>query len=244
MGNYGRFESNLKLDFPILEGQLVGRLALATATSDGYSKNLVTGSHWDDDKMLGARLALLWTPTDTAEIHLTVDRMQQNQGNGGGKCVVSNPNNPTFVSATFPRATFFGFPFAAFGFQSDPVGGSGLTGAQECERSTAVSKHDFFADNPNLNEMDTWSTTATAQIDLGNTTLKSISSWRRLEWRRAFEFDYTELFVGHNEHRPKQHQNQWSQELQLLGTALDERLSWITGLYWFKKSPTSTKSLR
>ena len=162
--------------------------------------------------------------------------MQQNQGNGGGNCVVLNPNNGSFAAATFPRPGFFGRPWSIFGAESDPVGGTGLTGAQECERSTDVAKdYEFFGDGPNLGDTDTWSTTATAEIELGDLTLKSISAWRRMEWSRQFEVDFTELFVIHNEARPKHHQNQWSQEVQLLGTALDERVSWITGLYWFKE---------
>ena len=235
-GNYGRLDSNLKLDFPLREGTLAGRVAFATSTSDGYSKNLVTGSRWDADKMLGARLSLLWTPSETAEIWITADRMQQNQGNGGGSCVVLDPNNRSFATTTFPRPVYFGRPWSLFGFNSDPAGGSGLTGAEECQRSQEASKdYDFFADGRNRSDMDTWSTTATAEFQLGDKTLKSISSWRRMEWSRAFEFDYTPLIVGSNEQRPNNQQNQWSQEVQLLGTALEDRLSWITGIYWFNE---------
>ena len=186
--------------------------------------------------MLGARLSLLWTPSDTAEIWITADRMQQNQGNGGGTCVVLDPNQRFFANTTFPRTRYFGRPFSLFGLDADPVGGSGLTGAEECQRSQEVTKdYDFFADGRNRSDMDTWSTTATAEFQLGDMTLKSISSWRRMEWSRAFEFDYTSLRVGSTEQRPNNNQNQWSQEVQLLGTALEDRLSWITGLYWFNE---------
>jgi iron complex outermembrane receptor protein len=84
-------------------------------------------------------------------------------------------------------------------------------------------------------KLDTYGTSATFTWDLSESlTLKSIASWRRQELRGDLELDFTELQLGTQLREPQQ-QDQISAELQLSGRALDDRLDFTTGLYWFRE---------
>ncbi|MDE2051150.1 MAG: TonB-dependent receptor plug domain-containing protein, partial [Gammaproteobacteria bacterium] len=65
-------------------------------------------------------------------------------------------------------------------------------------------------------------------------SVKSITGYRQMRWRIGTELDGTPetLFQVID----AQHQYQVSQELQLLGKALDGKLNYVTGLYYFKEA--------
>lgn len=65
-------------------------------------------------------------------------------------------------------------------------------------------------------------------------SLKSISGYRQMRWRIGTELDGTPETMF--QVTDAQHQWQISQELQLLGKALDGKLNYVTGLYYFKES--------
>jgi len=87
--------------------------------------------------------------------------------------------------------------------------------------------------NP-LNRSYTYDLNGTVTVDLGTMTLKSISAYREIDYNGANDQDGTPLpnadvllarFYGH----------QFSQELQLTGKALDDRLVWVAGAYYFRE---------
>lgn len=83
---------------------------------------------------------------------------------------------------------------------------------------------------------------ATLTWDFGGVTAKSITAWRKLR-RTIDQIDvdgtpYVVLDTLFNE----QKQRQFSQELQLLGNGLDERLEWILGAYYFTEKASDMSS--
>ena len=71
----------------------------------------------------------------------------------------------------------------------------------------------------------------TATYSLANLTFKSITGYRTLDSDTGIDFDgspFTDL-----DQTVLTRQSQRSQELQLAGTALGDRLTWFTGLYYF-----------
>ncbi len=83
---------------------------------------------------------------------------------------------------------------------------------------------------------DVWGVSGTLTIYLGGLTLKSISAYRSLQSNdKNLDLDGTpyDLFTILTR---DERQDQFSQELQAFGDALDQRLSWIGGLYYFDES--------
>lgn len=69
----------------------------------------------------------------------------------------------------------------------------------------------------------------TLSWDLGSATLKSITAYRDLESHTHMNF--IDAFTQRN----VQSQDQWSQEIQLVGDTLGERLQYATGLFYFEE---------
>ncbi|MDH3640717.1 MAG: TonB-dependent receptor [Gammaproteobacteria bacterium] len=70
--------------------------------------------------------------------------------------------------------------------------------------------------------------------DLGWGELKSISAYREFEARIFNDVDFTPHLIFHNNHDDFT-QDQFSQELQLSGTAFDDKLDFLVGLFYFEE---------
>jgi iron complex outermembrane receptor protein len=92
-----------------------------------------------------------------------------------------------------------------------------------------------YANAPNYARSDIFGLSLTGQYRINdNLTLKSISAYRQTSWNIGTNLDVTpaDLFSVSD----AQHQWQVSEEVQLLGTALHDKLNWVTGLYYFRES--------
>ena len=70
--------------------------------------------------------------------------------------------------------------------------------------------------------------------DLGWGELKSISAYREFEAKIFNDVDFVPHLIFHNNHDDYD-QDQFSQELQLSGTALDDKLDFLVGLFYFEE---------
>jgi iron complex outermembrane recepter protein len=65
------------------------------------------------------------------------------------------------------------------------------------------------------------------------THLKSITGYRGLNWKVAFDADGSPITINQPDFAEGQHQR--SDELQLTGKALDNKLDYVAGLYYFNE---------
>jgi len=85
---------------------------------------------------------------------------------------------------------------------------------------------------PNFDKMDQFGTAVTADWELpGGQHLKSITGYRKLDWSVGLEPSASPVIM--NEGWFAQTQHQISEELQLTGVALNDRLKYSAGLYYF-----------
>ena len=92
-----------------------------------------------------------------------------------------------------------------------------------------------YANGNNFSNMRTYGVSGTATFDLNDDIqLKSITAYRELHWVSAMDLDGSPLNFLHTSFE----MNQWqfSQEFQLLGSALDKRLNYVLGAYYFKEA--------
>ena len=228
IGNNDTIESRLSLNIPLIDERAAMRLALATATSDGFTENKLAGSSdWSDNKLLGGRMSLRLIPTENTELLLTGERTREHRKPSGGEC--RPVSTPSALGSLWELVSAFS------AIDDDPTNLLPSFVAA-CSESSRRDELDFNSDVGGAgDELDTYGTSATFTWDLSETlTLKSIASWRRQELRGDIEFDFTELQLG-TQFREPQQQDQISAELQLNGQALDDRLDFTTGLYWFRE---------
>jgi iron complex outermembrane receptor protein len=89
-----------------------------------------------------------------------------------------------------------------------------------------------YATGPDFDKMDQFGTAVTADYELFDAThLKSITGYRKLDWDVGLETSGSPVIM--NEAWFAQTQHQVSEELQLTGVALNDRLKYSAGLYYF-----------
>jgi iron complex outermembrane receptor protein len=89
-----------------------------------------------------------------------------------------------------------------------------------------------YADGPSFAKYDSVGTSITLDWQIANDMkFKSITGWRQINWNIGTDLDGTpESF---QEVTDSQHQHQLSQEFQLNGKAINDRLNYALGLYYF-----------
>jgi iron complex outermembrane recepter protein len=94
-----------------------------------------------------------------------------------------------------------------------------------------------FATGNNFSRLTNWGLGLTLDYDISaNVALKSISSYREGHWLSGIDADGSPLNIFHLSF--DQDQLQYSQELQLTGSALDKKLNYVLGAYYFKERGT------
>ncbi len=92
-----------------------------------------------------------------------------------------------------------------------------------------------YATGPDFDNMDSFGGAVTADWELNDHThLKSISGYRRLDWAVGLDADGSPIEINAGGFKEGQHQ--FSQELQLNGDALDGKLKYAAGLYYFNEA--------
>jgi iron complex outermembrane recepter protein len=92
-----------------------------------------------------------------------------------------------------------------------------------------------YANGNNYSKLKAYGGALTLDYDLSDTVaLKSITAYRELHWNVGMDVDGSPLNFLHTSFT----MNQWqfSQEFQLLGSALDKKLNYVLGAYYFKEA--------
>lgn len=91
-----------------------------------------------------------------------------------------------------------------------------------------------YATGLNFSKMQSWGIANTLEYDLADTLqLKSITGYRDLEWRSGLDLDGSPVEAIESSFLLQQWQ--FSQELQLIGRALDNKLNYVFGGYYFEE---------
>jgi iron complex outermembrane receptor protein len=234
VGNYGRADLKATGNIPLIKDKLAARISLNTTNTDGYLKNTYNGDKYADEDRLGAKARVIWQPTDT----LTVDTFyywSKIKENGAGfTCVYQNPNG-TFNTFTWPGFTEPG------SFES------------RCNKSQEESKDSkVLINGPTKFEQTSQILGVTLDWEFDNFSIKSISAWSNQEDIKAADDTEATDITGVITHRNgvlgalersldagygdyelpgDEKRNQYSQEMQLSGSAFDDRLEYTTGIF-------------
>ncbi len=249
MGAYGeltagtddRMEFRASVNAPVSES-LRTRFSVLGSDRDGYVDNLDGGDDLGAQERWAGRGVLEWDAGNDVMITLSADTTRE-RGSAvpsvllglvpvipgteipsqlqelanlnihcGGASVLGNSGNPACIDQQYIRG-----PFDSFGGYVSP---------------NAIFDSQGSEPYANASELDVWGASMKLEWTLGDgLTLNSITAWRDLE---AF-------WPSNSDHSPNAgaeskndfEQEQFSQEIQLLGTSLGGKLDWITGLFYF-----------
>ncbi|MDP3747648.1 MAG: TonB-dependent receptor [Phenylobacterium sp.] len=231
VGDYARWGAKASVNLPVGE-TLAFRLAAYANRQNGYIKLAnYPGREYGDENVWAVRGQARWTPTEDLTVDLAVDYSS-----------TRNTGAPQVLRQTFPNAAT-GFAFNRFYSGNpasclSPVGQATnpqCFGPVQVPRDPYVSNARFFDKQLNVieptNKFDVAGVNLTIGWDLPIGHLQSISAYRNL--RSDYTFDggmFGQLFFQSTADR--QDSDQYSEELQLSGSALSDKLNWIVGGYY------------
>jgi iron complex outermembrane receptor protein len=92
-----------------------------------------------------------------------------------------------------------------------------------------------YATGNNFSHLRNWGFTGIAEVDLSDDILlKSITAYRKSKWKSGLDGDGSPINMS--TYSFEQRQQQFSQELQLIGSSLDDKLHYVLGGYYFRES--------
>lgn len=214
---YGRFdEFNVRgsAQFPIVADSLAARLSISYRTRDGFTKGSADGKDYDDVNSLSGRGVFRWTPSDSIESTTIVDGSRKRE-NGAGLHLTHV--HPTGLSARlYPGFASFITRDRYLTYQS------GTGSLQATGIADPVSNFDGFG----ISQAFAWEFAPSIAFT-------SISAYRGFDSEVSVDGDGTPLTQAAVYYVTDQHQ--FSQELRLNGDSFGERLTWVSGLYYFRE---------
>jgi len=242
------------LNLPVSDTLLV-RGTLGSFNQDGYVTR-ADGIDLGDTSTMAGRLAVHWEPHPDFTLDLSIDGTRSEE-NGPALSLLGVRYGPQTIDASTPPFVFFNNIAATLGgavpnpLPPGPPPPACATAASPLnpgnplcydDRYVTGDSSENFGTSPAFSDLRSYGAALTADWFVSDTlTIKSVSSYRGLESEFARDGDHSPLLISAFEDDLEQ--TQFSQEIQFLGTAMDERLDWIFGLYYFKEDGQNVNRL-
>lgn len=238
-GTDSLFDVRGTIDVPIND-RLFSKFTIASFQQDGYVERTFDGKDLGDNDTIAGRVSLRWLPTDSIEVNFSAD--YSNDEDNGVPLTLTDldpfgpppPFAPSQVAFNNAVASLIAGAAAPPG---SPVYCVSPAGASDplCFNQQWVSndKNTYNGTGPHFSETEVWSASLTVDWEFDVFTLKSITGFRKINSDFATDNDGSPLQIGHV--MDVFEQDQISQEIQVLGTAFDNKLNWIVGFYYFNE---------
>ena len=223
LGSFDLRDARLTLNGPISD-TLDGKVAVLWRERDGWVDRLTDGSRLGDEESLGARAALRWAPADRLVFDLALDYVDQDGTSPPGNVVqiVETANFPGFYNGAVIGPPCVPPP----GSRTDP-----RCFNPQWEAGDLLEEQGTFDSHQ---ELQVFGASLTMEWEIGSDlTLRSITGYRDTDALGNRDGDHTPILIQTTSDG-WQHE-QVSEELQLLGVALDDRLDWIVGAYYLSE---------
>jgi iron complex outermembrane receptor protein len=217
-GSFNRLNLRGSINLPISD-RIAGRIAFSSKSSDPYGTRLsfATGQKVDrnmgDQNEFTMRATLDVQATDNLDVLLAYDRTRTREQ--------SPPVKLAFVDMSQ----------GAVALWNALVGGP--AGAPWDNRYVTSDPFSTYATGRSNSDLDASGGAATITWKGSWAELKSITAYRSMTTAFGVDQDGSPLDYASTYNQDKQHQ--FSEELQLGGTAFDDRLKWLVGGFYFKE---------
>lgn len=206
VGNLDKRSLEGALNIPVTDTLQV-RVAGQINRRDGYLLNVFDGSDLENERTESWRVSVRFRPTDFLENRLVVNGFHADEHGSGG--VLRNIGAVAIPAIATALAT----EFAA---------------AQNRGRYTTNSN------DPHRTRMESLNVSNITEISIGEVTLKNVFGFRHLESLIRLDHDASPVTILGG--RDDMTVNQYSDEIQVLGRAFDNRLDYIVGYFYFEEN--------
>jgi iron complex outermembrane receptor protein len=246
-GSYDRIDANAYVNVPFGE-TMAASASFSKRTRDGYVENLFPGApDLGDNDDTSARVAFRWQPSGSLTFDVTADYSVTDEAPAANVLIGTTPDQGFY--------NFTNVLIGGPGCLGNPAPAAALTNPNCYNDQWAVGPFQTYSSHvsstPELQSDDafgltvkpesgivTWGIGGTIEWEISdNVTVKSITAHRKVEdgfWFRDSSYSGNQ---GHVLARTSNafEQSQTSQEFQLLGSALDDRLNFILGTFYLEE---------
>ncbi|NOZ41917.1 MAG: TonB-dependent receptor [Alphaproteobacteria bacterium] len=247
-GTYGtdnRIDLKASVDLPISD-KLFSKFSGAYLKKDGYVRRN-DGIELGNKDTLSGRASFLLKPNDDLEINLAVEGSRDRTNGPALTLIGINFGNPVDPN-TPPMATIHnvganlaaGGPPVPCATPGAPLNMS-VPGCYD-NRYVFNGQQKSAGTAPAFSNSNLWATNLNIDWTINDdVTFRSITAYRHLDAKFARDGDHSPFRISQFEDILTQ--KQFTQEFQLLGKALNEKLNWIVGLYYFRESGNDDNEL-
>ena len=213
-GSYNRVDAKASINIPLVQDEFAVKLSAGSRNADGYVKT-PDGNDFGSQANTALRLAALWTPSDTVSWLLSADQIRT-ESNG----------SPIYHSSVNPGARLPAQYNAL-------VDGGYIPGPRYDASFIATDPFRSNATDPLArNKTDQSTLSSRLEFDLGATTFVSLTSYKNYDTSDGFDADGSVLPVSNN--RRWLSGDAFSQEFQLNGLYMNDRLNLTAGVYYLR----------
>lgn len=237
LGSFNRQDLSGSLNLPIVPGSLALRVSAMSREQDGYYRKLYrpedpnqfgvdsSSNAGNDTNRQSGRATLLWTPADNFEASLSADVTRERQ-NAVEYQMIGMPGSLSANNAAYNQLYAAPRGLPTYGTQW-----------------ITIKPWTTYASWPGYNNSDIWGASLGLTWTLDAFQVKSITGYRDLKVETRGDGDATPadivstggVDIG---------QHQFSQEIQLLGSAFADRLNWVAGLWYFDETACDVQRSR
>ena len=225
----------------IVPDLVAGRVTVKYDRRDGYRRNLFDGRDYDDNDQISAQAALLIEPSASLKATLRGDITRQKsspvQQFVAGLPVASqvSPQTPVGIFS-LPGPVLAAIPGLFSPADIARLGNGSVADLFGLARPGAAGPDpteslDFQNDFAPRTRVDLRGTSATLDWNLGGAALKSITAYRYSKLRTSSDSDGTSAAIIYID-PILQTSKQFTQEFNLSGEGLDDRLDWLVGAFY------------
>ena len=244
-GSRSRLDISANIDIPVSDN-LRTRLSFSSKNQDGYVKGLSDDRDLGDVNRDSIRAVAEWTPSDNFKATVAIDGGRVKEQNAASKLVgitVVAPGSDTATEFAFDQDTNSvvnttrpqtpGAPTLTFLYN---VIDATFPGGQPFGPNFITDDLDTtFATGPNGTDLQNVGGSLTLDWQTSFADIKTITAFRDSTGQFARDADGSPLAVTHTNNFDYDHE-QFSQELQLTGDAIDGALKWVAGAYYFNET--------
>ena len=237
-GNYNRIDGKISLSGPVSDRVRL-RLTAASQNRDGHVKRLVTGKREGSKQAVFGRLVAEVDVTENFLATASIDITETNEEMAGRVAILTSEINP---------GAFFNFFYNTFDFPAcNPATGDPARFSNpDCFNSqwqTELDDLESYSRGPNQSDVSILGLNLNLDWDIGPVSIRSITAFRD-----------TQVDIGQDLVANPTLYIDWvdqdiemetvTQELQLSGTAFNERLSYLVGVFWMNETGSQDFGVR
>jgi iron complex outermembrane recepter protein len=205
-GRFNQYELRASVDVP-LDPKVLTKFSAYRVESDGWAKQKSTSRDLNGQDSYGVRADLRFLPSNDLTVDLSAFYAYQNMGN------ILNRKDPVTGDRTVYSGLTQGY-LARYGYSGDKVNND-LT---DLTKLTSV--------------------TLNVNYDVGPFSINSITGYRKTEQNYLIDSTFAApnpVPWGGSPTLDEGLMEQYSQEFKLTGKAFDDRLTWVSGLYFLRE---------